>query len=59
MNSTEKIIIKLEILKDIYNCFDYHICPDFKLDSYFNSSKLEKIIEKYEYILEGINYNKN
>lgn len=60
MNLKEKTQLKLEILQDIRSCFDLNIgLNNNDCYTFFSSSKLEKIIEKYKYILEGMDYNEN
>lgn len=60
MNKKEQLAIKIEILNDIKNCIDWKwdIENNFSY-SYLSKSKLADEIEKYEYILEGMNYNEN
>lgn len=56
MNYKEKIELKREIMKDIYQCFSFDF---FNEVDTLSLSKVSKLIEKYDNELEGINNYEN
>lgn len=52
MNYKEKIELKREIMKDIYQCFSFDF---FNGADTLSLNKVSKLIEKYDNELEGIN----
>ena len=56
MNYKEKLELKLEILEDIYECFQFNWGSG---DDSISMKKMSDLLDRYKYQLEGISKNEN